>query len=133
MHGKAKTGVDMLERIVALLLALADLADRCAERSAFVRRLVLACLWQAVDVAGGFAAGRASNAPARQPDAMNVQRGHAPADAMRLAASLRALALMLRNLAARMRRSVAMPFLARDRVAMPRPFTVTAVEFRDTS
>ena len=75
-----------LGRIVALLFALADLAELAAGRSAFVRSLVLWILRQAETVARDFVAGSA-DAPT-----MPVLPAEGLADALRLAASLRALA-----------------------------------------
>ncbi len=73
-----------LKRIVALLCALADLAELAAGRSAAVRALVLWILRH------GVAAAR--KLVAEGPDPSLAFTGAAPADAMRLAAGLRALA-----------------------------------------
>jgi len=76
-----------LGRIVALLFALAGLAERAAGRSPAVRTLVLWFLRQAETVARDFVADGvdATSMPV-------LPAGTAPADALRLAASLRALA-----------------------------------------
>jgi hypothetical protein len=81
---------EALGRIVALLCALAVLAERAAGRSPLVRSLVLWLLRRAEAVARDFVEG---DAPC---EAMPVvPAGTGPADAMRLAASLRALARQL--------------------------------------
>ncbi|TYR30941.1 hypothetical protein FY036_15980 [Mesorhizobium microcysteis] len=81
---------EALGRIVALLCALAVLAERAAGRSPVVRSLVLWLLRQAEVVAHDFVEG---DAPC---GAMQVvAAGTGPAEAMRLAASLRALARQL--------------------------------------
>jgi len=108
MDWKAETGTDMLTRIVALLFALAGLAERAAGRSPPVRRLVLWLLWQADTVARDFVADCASNATGRQWSPAMVRSRHHPDEAMNLAASLRSLALALRSMATQMRR---MPLL----------------------
>lgn len=79
-----------LGRVVALLCALAVLAERAAGRSPVVRSLVLWFLRQAEAVACDFVAGDA--ATASMPIAPS---GNAPLDAARLAISLRALARQL--------------------------------------
>lgn len=104
MDWKAHTGTDMLKRIVALLLALADLAEQAANRSPAVRWQVLSHLLQAHDVARVFVTDRASNAAGGMASATTGP--HDPVDAMALAASLRTLALLLGTMAARMRRSL---------------------------
>ena len=104
MDRKEETGTDMLNGIVALLLALAALAERSAGRSLPVRWLVLWRLWQADAVARDFVAGSASNAAGWSPVLATVRYGTDPADAMDLAASFRALALIVRNMAAQIRR-----------------------------
>ncbi|TYR34889.1 hypothetical protein FY036_03450 [Mesorhizobium microcysteis] len=79
-----------LGRIVALLCALAVLAERAAGRSPVVRSVVLWLLRRAEAVARDFVEGDTVCG------AMPVVRaGTGPADAMRLAASLRALARQL--------------------------------------
>jgi HAMP domain-containing protein len=72
-----------LGRIVALLIALAGLAERAAGRSAIVRALVLGFLRRAEIVAREFVDGDLTSIPPADGT---------PADALRLAASLRALA-----------------------------------------
>lgn len=78
-----------LDAVVSLLCALAGLAELAAGRSALVRCLVLALLRRADAAAREFVLGPAS--PSMRP----VRAGSAPADAMRLAAGLRALACLL--------------------------------------
>ncbi|MEO4000422.1 hypothetical protein [Mesorhizobium sp. CAU 1732] len=85
-----------LGRIVAMLCTLAVLAERASGRSPAVRRLVLWFLRQAEAVARDFAGG---------PDAASMPilpAGTGPADAVRLAISLRALARLLDRQARRL-------------------------------
>jgi hypothetical protein len=78
-----------LKRIVALLLALADLAELACSRSPTVRRFVLWLLQQAEVVALDLVTGAPETPPAPRPvDPAGGWR----ADALRLAASFRALA-----------------------------------------
>ena len=88
-----------LRRLVALLLALADLAERAAGRSRPVRHLVLWFLRQAEEIARDHVAGltRAAFPPA--PAAILYESDSA-ADAMRLALGFRALAAALAVLTA---------------------------------
>jgi hypothetical protein len=81
-----------LMRVVALLNALAGLAELAASRSPAVRGFVLWVLRRAEAVALDFVAG-GPNAPIVSLPVGQV--GARPADAMRLAASLRRLALQL--------------------------------------
>ncbi|TYR35161.1 hypothetical protein FY036_02490 [Mesorhizobium microcysteis] len=81
---------EALGRIVALLCALAVLAERAAGRSPLVRSLVVWLLRQAEAVARDFVYG---DTPFEVMPV--VPSGTGPADAMRLAASLRALARQL--------------------------------------
>lgn len=106
MDGKAQGKTEILQRIVALLLAPAGLAERAAGRSPSVRRRVLWSLWQADAVVRDFLAGRALRAAVvpSSPASMTVRWGHDAADAMALAASLRTLALVVRNMAAQLGR-----------------------------
>lgn len=100
----AMTG-DVLDRIVWLLLALAALAERAAGAPDARRRLVLAIIRSGETVARD-----AFTAPAT--DAANIESapapvalyGDTPEDAIALAMSLRALALIARALAAPHRR-----------------------------
>ena len=78
----------VLKQIMAILFALADLAECASGRSDRVRRLVLWFLYPAEAAARDFIAGAADD-----PDA--PQEGDSPADAMRLARSFRALAMAL--------------------------------------
>jgi hypothetical protein len=114
-----------LMRLVALLHALADLAECAAGRSAGLRALVLWLLRRAGAVAHGFLTDQfltdqfltdpfltdqfaADPFAADGPAAMAAwQAGNRPEDAMRLAASLRALACLLEAQAA-------LPFSLRD-------------------
>jgi hypothetical protein len=88
---------EVLEAILALLLALAGLADRAAFAPACLALPVLAFLAQAEAVARCFVIGL----PAGAPVAGAVSR--ATDRAARLAPDLRALARMLRGLLARIR------------------------------
>lgn len=92
-------------RIAALLLALADLAVRAAGLRGPTRSIVLWALGRADAVAREFVSGRGSGAAFRSmPSGPMVRSGNEPADAIRLALSLRTLALMVRILALQIRR-----------------------------
>jgi hypothetical protein len=81
-----------LKRIVALLFALADLAELACSRSPAARRFVLWLLRHAETVARDFITG----APETPPASMPVDpAGRWRADALHLAASFRALAWQL--------------------------------------
>ena len=92
---------NVLARIVALLLALADLADRAADASYPVRLQVLWAFQLADAVARELVAGPAyGTAGCLQPPAPAPRCcGSDPADFANLAASLRMLALMVSNMA----------------------------------
>jgi hypothetical protein len=83
-----------LMRIVTLLCALAGLAELAASRSPAVRGFVLWVLRRAEAVARDFVAGGPDAQVASMPAG---PAGTRPADAMRLAASLRRLARQLRR------------------------------------
>ncbi|MDP3899210.1 MAG: hypothetical protein Q8Q62_21250 [Mesorhizobium sp.] len=92
----------MLDGIVALLLSIADLAERAAGAPDAVRHLVLAIIRQGDAVARDFV-----RAPDRAPgDAEPAAPIHSSSaeDAMALASSLRALALLVRIMGGRTRR-----------------------------
>jgi hypothetical protein len=92
---------DVLMRIVAILLALASLAERAAGAPRPVRCQVLWALQQADAVARAFVAGSVWDAACQWPPAMTpVRHGFDPADAADLAASLRMLAFLVLNIAA---------------------------------
>jgi hypothetical protein len=87
---------DVLERIVALLFSLADLADRTVGLSVHRRRHVLGILRGSEAEAWAFLIGGmapSAPAPTDAPDTAD--------DALRLAARLRALALLLMAFLAR--------------------------------
>ena len=91
-----ETNRNVLERIVALLLALADLADRAAGASYRVRLQVLWAFQLADDVARELVAGPAyatAGCCLRPPAPAPRCCGSDPADFANLAASLRMLAL----------------------------------------
>ena len=108
MGWKAKTGrrERVLYSIVARLLALADLGEDAAYRSPWVRFCVLWSLCQADAIVREFVAGSTWNPAGRlwSPALPMVRYGTEPADAMALAASLRALALIVQAMAAQIRR-----------------------------
>ena len=83
-----------LMRLVTLLCALAGLAELAASRSPVVRCFVLWILRRAEAVALDFVAGDPNAPIAPMPD---FHVGTRPADAMRLAASLRRLARQLKR------------------------------------
>lgn len=115
----AMTG-NVLERIVVLLLALADLAERAAAAPDARRRLVLAILRHGETVAseafGSAAACAASDSDEAGPGTI-ADSGDGPEDAMALAASLRALALIVRAMTAPQRLSLLLAGAARDRIS----------------
>lgn len=103
MEWNAET--DMLKRIMALLVALAGLADRAGTLSHPVRCLVLGILRPAEAVARAFVIRSARGAPLpAQACAMRglmvAREGDDAADATRLALQFRALALALAGLLA---------------------------------
>nr|WP_295463149.1 hypothetical protein [Mesorhizobium sp.] len=108
MAWTAKTGrrQRVLYSIVARLLSLADLGEDAATRSPWVRFCVLWSLCQADAVVREFVAGSTWNPAGRlwSPAVPIVRYGTEPADAMALAASLRALALIVQAMAGQIRR-----------------------------
>jgi len=101
----AQIGVkwEVLERVVAILLALANLAERAAGAPHPVRCVVLWILRQADAVAQEFVEGCRCG-DCRPSDAMNPHPGSDAADAIALALSFRMLALALQPTLARLRR-----------------------------
>jgi hypothetical protein len=103
--GQANWEHDVLERIVALLFALAGLAEMAGALPARRRRWVLGILGWGEAAARAFLTGMAPDTPFRDvapfredvPDPADVPAG----DALLLAARFRALALMLVALVAR--------------------------------
>ena len=93
----------VLERIVALLFAFAELAERLCGSSRPVRCFVLLILRYAEAIARGFVLETAAEYGAPPPVSlvMPQRQGDSPADAMRLARSFRALAALLDRLADR--------------------------------
>lgn len=100
-----------LQRIVALLIALAGLADRAASRSFPVRVIVVALLRRAEAAAWAFAIESATGSSGFRPHCRRphfvslpgapVRSHDGPAEAIRLALSFRALALVVAELANR--------------------------------
>lgn len=86
-----------IHRLVALLLTLADLAERAGGRSAAVRGLVLWLLRSGEALARDYVAGLAWG-PAGQAEPLRFTRDSA-AEAIRLATSFRKLAAALTTLA----------------------------------
>jgi hypothetical protein len=109
---------DVLERIVALLFALANLADLAAGAPFLRRRRVLEILSHGEAEAWAFVMGLPPGAaiPADMPESTD--------DAERLAASFRALALALCALLARARQS-AVPGMAGPRAGREKPAGLT--------
>ena len=95
------TNRNVLMRIAAILLALADLAERAAGASRPVRYQVLWALRQADEVASAFVTGSPCEGDQWPPAATPVRCGFDRADAEHLAASLRMLAFMVQAMAAR--------------------------------
>jgi hypothetical protein len=106
MGWKEKTGTDVLDRIVMLLLSLANLAEQAAGRSYSVRSAALAYLWVADAEVRDYIVSRVCNEPGKlwSPAVPMVRYGTDPADALALAVSLRAFAMIILNMAARIRR-----------------------------
>nr|WP_295469509.1 hypothetical protein [Mesorhizobium sp.] len=108
MAWKAKTGrrQQVLVSIVSTLLALAVLAEKAAGDSPWVRWSVLWAARQADLIAREFVGGSEWNTAGRlwSPALPNVRYGTEPADALDLAASLRALAAIVTGMAACLRR-----------------------------
>ena len=106
MAWKANKGTDVLGSIAARLMALADLAEDVAGRSFLVRWLALWYIWQADTVVREFVASSEWNTAGRlwSPALPTVRHGTGSADAMALAVSLRALALIVSSMAAQRRR-----------------------------
>lgn len=118
-----------LQRIVALLFALADVADRAGSSPFPVRVIVLAILRHAEFAAWAFAFGTASGPTARgqddrphhlTPPGTVVAGHHGPAEAARLAVRLRAFALFIANCAIRAFPSTAMPSTVRRAISAKR-------------
>ena len=86
----------MLRRVIALLVALAALAERVADRSPWVRLFVLWILRRAETAAAEFAFEETGMPPAALGRIAAV--GNDPENALRLAACFRALAAALRAL-----------------------------------
>ena len=100
--GQIETDRSVLMRIAAILLALADLAERAAGASRPVRYQVLWALRQADEVVSEFVTGSPCEARDQWPSAATpVRCGFDPADAEHLAASLRMLAFVVQAMAAR--------------------------------
>ncbi|MCO5161596.1 MAG: hypothetical protein M9939_10695 [Mesorhizobium sp.] len=137
----------MLASIVARLLALADLGEDAAIRSPWVRFCVLWSLCQADAIIREFVAGSTWNPAGRlwSPALPMARYGTEPADAIALAASLRALALAVQAMAAEIGRlAFLQPGEASSTGRDDDPFddlaaifrrlaTLAPVEFRDTS
>ncbi len=107
MGWKAKTGrrQQVLMSIVSTLLALATLAEKSAGDSPWVRFCVLWAARQADLIARDYVAGSTWNSAGRlwSPALPNVRYGTDPADALDIAASLRALAVIISGMAAYLR------------------------------
>jgi hypothetical protein len=112
-YGETDWSYDVLERIVALLFSLAGLADIAAGLPAPRRRHVLGILNQGEAEAHAFLIGAGAPVSADGQDTVD--------DALRLAARLRALALLLCVLMAQGRAlpCAAHPRPGRDRLAGP--------------
>lgn len=131
MDWDMKREVSALERIVALLLALANLAERAAAVPFAQRVVVLAILRHAEAVAWAFALGTpcvstvSGRAHRRRQDAKlpvePVGGRDGPTDAARLVSSLRLIALIVAGWAAKAHSSTAAPSAARRAMALKRP------------
>ena len=107
MNWKAKTGRrhDVLCSIVSTLLAIAALAEKSAGDTPWVRFCVLWAARQADLIARDYVAGSTWNTAGRlwSPALPNVRYGTDPADAHDIAASLRAVAMVISGMAAYLR------------------------------
>jgi len=101
-NGTRKDNRRALKRIVAVLFALASLADRASTRHGLLRGCVLWILRSAETIARDFVMDMALDQGALPLPAVllipALHGGDAPADAMRLAESFRALAVQLDRL-----------------------------------
>ena len=108
MSWKAKTGrrEQVLVSIVSTLLALAALAEKSVGDTPWIRFCVLWAARQADLIARDYVAGSTWNTAGRlwSPALPNVRYGTDPADALDIAASLRALAMVISGMAAYLRR-----------------------------
>lgn len=104
-----------LRRMAVMLIALAGLAERVACRSRPLRGLVIWLLGPAETVARSFVIDELAGAPVPPAPPALRQGGDSPAEAMRLAICLRALASALDDLVARAGRLAAR--LGSDRTA----------------
>lgn len=118
MGWSTATDRDVLRRIAALLFALAELADRASLAPCPVRYQVLAILCHAEAVALTFVAGKARDLGMPPPQA--GLGGNDPDDVVRLALSLRILALALLALAARAERSAGQDHITIVKIPVPR-------------
>jgi len=102
---KAGREQQVLSSIVSRLFSFADLAEGAALRSPWVRWCVLWAAWQANALLRDYVEGCAPNPAGRHwaPVLMPVGFGTYPDDAQDLAASLRALALVVQAMAAHLR------------------------------
>nr|WP_295469849.1 hypothetical protein [Mesorhizobium sp.] len=109
MSWKAKTGrrQEVLVSIVSTLLALAALAEQAVGDTPWVRWSVLWAARQADLIARDYVAGSTWNRAGRlwSPALPNVRYGTDPADALDIAASLRALAMVISGMAAYLRQA----------------------------
>ena len=96
--------VRLLDRVVAILLALAGLADRAAAAPWPVRYIVLWMLRRADGAAADFAARFAAARGLRPRPVLAALDGDDPAAALALALSLRMLALSIGGLSVQLRR-----------------------------
>lgn len=108
MRWKGRTGrrQEVLYSIVSTLLALAALAEKAAGDTPWVRFCVLWAARHADLIARDYVAGSTWNTAGRlwSPALPNVTCGTDPADALDIAVSLRALAVVINGMAAYLRR-----------------------------
>ncbi|MEX0954882.1 MAG: hypothetical protein WDZ83_06700 [Rhizobiaceae bacterium] len=120
-----------LQRIVALLLALADIAERTAAMPFARRAVILAILWHAEAVAWAFALGIPCVSTASGRDHRQLQNAtlpgipagglDGPADAVRMASGLRMLALLFAGWATESLSSAAVESPVRRAISLMRP------------
>jgi hypothetical protein len=108
MSWRAKTGRDnqVLYSIVSTLLALAALAEKSVGDTPWVRFCVLWAARQADLITRDYVAGSTWNTAGRlwSPALPYIRYGTEPSDALDIAASLRALAMVVTGMAAYLRR-----------------------------
>jgi hypothetical protein len=99
MQGRAITEDEriVLMHVVAVVLSMANLAERAAYLPLPIRWLSLWALWRARSTVEGFLSGTGSEVLSRRRRSTLLRRGYSSADALDLAATLLLLAFALRR------------------------------------